>query len=248
MVVGSALEAASFAELKHILAWLADANAAPARDPGVVVGGWAVYAYNPYYGSIDIDIVISSNMCKSLSHWLMTERNFETWHTDEVGWQGVRKKGPGDHWIIADFGSRHEHYSFESRQDRLDFSEVDNHTTTRKIHDFEVLVPERALLILFKLKAAWDRGERLRAGTSTNRAWDQGKRVKDLADVLALLDPSAGGTDLSIGYLGEKFVKYPFLVDILRECGQHPPSIERYGRLSTRDARQAVSNIIDLTT
>jgi len=248
MVAGSTLEKASFVELKHILSRLADTSANKEKTPGVIVGGWAVYAFNPYYGSIDIDIVVSGKMRKSLSHWLCTNRDFEELQTSEVGWQGVRKLGPGGKWIIADFGSRNEEYRFEGRTEQFNFSEVDGHTVTKTIDGQEVLVPERALLLLFKLKAAWDRGTRLKAGTSPDPDWEAGKRIKDFADVLALLDPQRGGNDISVSYLGEWFAKYPFLVGILDEAGRTQAAIDRYGHLRTTEARARVTQVIELTT
>lgn len=248
MALGTPLEQASFEELKHILAWIADANKNPDKTPGVLVGGWAVYAYNPYLGSIDIDLIVTGKMRKSLTWWLRESRGFEEWKTHERGWSGVRKKGPGDHPIIADFGSRDEEYRFEGRSDRLDFSELEGHTTTRSIDGPDVPVPERALLVLFKLKAAYDRGTRVLQNTSPDPEWDQSKRVKDLADVLALLDPAAGGDELGIMYLGEKLAAHPFLVPILREAGRSIDAIERYGRLKPAQARARVEDVISVTT
>ena len=44
---------ASFDELKTVLAWSNDND----EKDLVLVGGWAVYTYNRWYGSVDIDIV-----------------------------------------------------------------------------------------------------------------------------------------------------------------------------------------------
>lgn len=43
----------------------------------VLVGGWAVDAYNPWYGSIDIDLVTNNRTKHSLMRILVNEREFE---------------------------------------------------------------------------------------------------------------------------------------------------------------------------
>jgi len=72
-------------------------------------------------------------------------------------------------------------------------------------------VPTRSLLLLFKLKASWDRAYRIEKEQSDDPEWERGKRIKDYADILALLDPAYGGTDIDIAFLGEQFVHFEFL-------------------------------------
>lgn len=47
----------------------------------VLIGGWAVDAYNPWYGSIDIDLITNASTKRSLLHALRTERGFERQRT-----------------------------------------------------------------------------------------------------------------------------------------------------------------------
>jgi len=43
----------------------------------VLVGGWAVDAYNPWYGSIDIDLVTNNRTKHSLMRILVKERDYD---------------------------------------------------------------------------------------------------------------------------------------------------------------------------
>jgi hypothetical protein len=58
---GPAIIEISFAELEKIVSWIDDRNENPAMPKTVLIGGWAVDAYNPYFGSVDIDLVADRN-------------------------------------------------------------------------------------------------------------------------------------------------------------------------------------------
>lgn len=63
---------ASLRELAYILEWLARAGL-----PGtVLIGGWAVQAYNMWYGSIDIDLVMTARARERLKHHLARDRGY----------------------------------------------------------------------------------------------------------------------------------------------------------------------------
>lgn len=248
MPLTTAIERASFEELIHILSWIGDQRRNPERLPGVLVGGWAVYAYNPYLGSIDIDLVVSGNMRKRLSFWLCENRGFRPIRRGEPGWEGVSKEGPEGHKIIADFANRNEDYHFEGRSETLNFAIVDGHTEAKLIEGTQVLVPERALLVLFKLKAAYDREARIASETSHDPDWERAKLVKDQADIIALLDPDAGGNDLGVGFLGDTLARLPFLVPSLQKVAKNPAAIGRYGRMSLTDASRRVTGVVRTLT
>ena len=108
------------------------------------------------------------------------------------------------------------------------------------------MVPTRTLLLLFKLKAAWDRAHRLLSGTSYDPEWEQGKVRKDRADILALLDPAAGGTDIDIQYLGSQLREFPFLIDVLREIPLDSEAVVMYRRLSPMQVRDVIDRLLSL--
>ena len=51
-------------------------------DP-VLIGGWAVHAYNPWFGSLDIDLISNSKVTGSLKYFLKKE-GFK-WGEIEIG-------------------------------------------------------------------------------------------------------------------------------------------------------------------
>lgn len=42
----------------------------------VLIGGWAVHSYNPWYGSIDIDLITNARTRNSLKNHLVKNRGF----------------------------------------------------------------------------------------------------------------------------------------------------------------------------
>lgn len=98
--------------------------------------------------------------------------------------------------------------------------------------------------MIFKLKAAWDRLFRIQNGTSSDVEWEQGKLRKDRADILALLDPAAGGTETDIQYLGEQLHKYPFLAEMLQKIPDDIDAINMYRRMNQKEARDTTENLL----
>ena len=97
-------------------------------------------------------------------------------------------------------------------------------------------MPEQTLLIIFKLKAVWDRSFRIQNGTSDDEEWERGKLRKDRADILALIDPEIRGTEIDVQYLGEMLHKYPFLVEMLMEIPDDIDAINMYPIFRTLDS------------
>jgi hypothetical protein len=147
--------------------------------------------------------------------------------------------------ILIDFGSREDVCRFEGRVEECPFSLLDGHTEVRDIRaGSSVVVPGRTLLLIFKLKAAWDRSHRLRSGTSYDSEWEQGKLRKDRADILALLDPAAGGTEIDIQYLGERLYEFPFLAGTLQEIPPDRDAVAMYRRMDPVQARDVVERLL----
>jgi hypothetical protein len=111
-------------------------------------------------------------------------------------------------------------------------------------------VPERTLLLLLKLKAAWDRNYRITHGSSLNPDWEASKVVKDQADIIALLDKRKGGDELNINFLGELISKYPFLLSTLRSvpCIEAVEKYEGASRsgMKEREVRALVEDLLEL--
>jgi hypothetical protein len=209
----------------------------------VLIGGWAVYSYNPWYGSADIDLVTNSRTRQHLMKYLRDERGFVHQRDQMAPTTVVKNIQEGE--ILIDFGSREEICKFEGRIEKCPFSLLDGRTVAREIGaGFPVIVPEQTLLMIFKLKAAWDRTFRIQNGTSSDEEWEKGKLRKDRADILALLDPAAGGTETDIRYLGERLHEYPFLVEMLREIPDDIDAINMYRRMNPVEARDSIESLL----
>jgi hypothetical protein len=62
-------------ELQEIARYL-QAREDPEAPVTVLIGGWAVHSYNPWYGSIDIDLITNSKTRASLQEHLVKNRGF----------------------------------------------------------------------------------------------------------------------------------------------------------------------------
>jgi len=156
---------ASLKELVEIFRWLR-ARGEDERNPiTVLIGGWAVYTYNQWYGSVDIDLVTNNKTRQDLVWYLRSERGFIPQRDVMAPTTVVKTIREGK--VLIDFGSREDIYCFEERDEQCPFSLLDGRTEVREvIPGFSVVVPERTLLMIFKLKAAWDRSFRIQNETS----------------------------------------------------------------------------------
>ena len=100
------------------------------------------------------------------------------------------------------------------------------------------------MLVIFKLKAAWDRSFRIQNGRSSDEEWETGKLKKDRADILALIDPENRDTEIDIQYLGERLQEHPFLVQMLREIPEDMDAINMYRRMGQEDVRARIENLL----
>ncbi len=234
----------SLEELEFILNWIRQRGETVDNPVTVLVGGWAVDAYNPWYGSIDIDLVTNNRTKHSLMRILVNEREFE--HS-RIGAHTVYK--PTDHGpIIIDFASREERYPFEGRDEELNFDILNGQTILKVIRNhISAAVPTRSLLMLFKLKASWDRAYRIESETADDLEWERGKLIKDYADVIALLDPMFEGTELDFNFLGEKLGDFDFLKGCLRKIPETHDAIVKYNRMDQRKVREIIERLLKLT-
>jgi len=243
--VPQTIKYASLEELIEIFRWLRNRGEAESHPTTVLIGGWAVYTYNQWYGSVDIDLVTNNRTRQDLMWYLRKERGFVP-RRDKMNTTTVIRNIVGG-TIVIDFGSREDIYKFEGREEQCPFSLLDGQTEVRAISPgFSVVVPERTLLMTFKLKAAWDRSFRIQNGSSSDEEWEKGKLSKDRADILALLDPAAGGTTIDIQYLGERLHSYPFLTESLRKIPDDIDAINMYRMMNQVEARDSIEGLLQL--
>lgn len=191
----------SYKELISLLKWFSHFGPIP-----TIVGGWAVYFYNSYFGSIDIDIVGASHQGRFTEIIEQYERThgYEFISRNQLGLEITSRKPVlrneniiGYVEIDACTFEDPKPSSFhEDPSKQLPYSLTAEKQYQRKVtveKGAVCYIPCKPLLLLYKIKAARDRVHDLRIhGTTMNHAKAEtlrGKITKDRADLLALLDP-----------------------------------------------------------
>lgn len=192
--------------------------------PVVLIGGWAVFAFNAYYGSVDIDLVTSSNSKKFMNR-LLTKRLDYHRQSYEFGFHSMCRSSPAGK-IVVEFASRDEDFLFEGKNEKLNFDILNGNCIVRELQNLQATIPKREVLLLFKLKAAHDRTMRLKSGTSSDPAWERAKVEKDNSDIIALIDTDDA---LNLSFLGEYLSKFPFLLNTLSSVVNEASAL-KYGK------------------
>lgn len=209
----------------------------------ILIGGWAVDVYNPWYGSIDIDLVTTSRLRESIEHTLLHERNFIGSRKGDGTPLVIKKMSYGRN-IIIDFMVKERDERFEGTEATMRYSLLNGRTVEKTGRaNVKVHVPNRAALTFLKTKAAWDRDHRVVSGTSLDAEWERGKIEKDHADILALLDPRSGGRELDLNEFAGLAAPYPFLKRTIEQIENDTAAIARYGRMTDAEAK-AVLDIL----
>ncbi|WP_253488345.1 hypothetical protein [Methanocalculus alkaliphilus] len=147
--------------------------------------------------------------------------------------------------IIIDFISRDEKNCFEGRVEKCPMTLLNGRTIQKEITPGSlVTIPDRSLLLLLKVKAAWDRAYRIQQNTSDNEDWEKGKLRKDRADILSLLDPHNGGMELDIMFLGEMMQLYPFLLDVISIIPDDRDALQMYGHMNRETAQIVIGDLL----
>lgn len=159
----------------------------------------------------------------------------------------VEKLAPSGKYIIIDFGNREREDPFEGLDRSIRYDVLDGRTEPRDIGSgLSIAVPQRTVLLLLKLKAAWDRNHRIIVETSDDPEWERGKLRKDRADILALIDPGAGGREVDLYWLGERLHMFPFSIACLSEVAKDVDAVDFYGRLSLDEVERLIEQILSL--
>lgn len=234
----------SLEELQFILQCVKRRGEMSENPKTILIGGWAVDAYNPWYGSIDIDLITNSEMKSDLKYYLKRLRNYGSYEL-QGGFRTISKITEHGE-IIIDF-VRREGYTFVGRNEKLDFKIPKEQTVIKDIRGrIPAVVPTRSMLMLFKLKATWDRTYRIEHETSYDIEWERAKLIKDYADIIALIDPAHGGRDLEIEFLGEKLVEFYFLKECLRRIPENRDAVVMYNRMNQEAVRDNITTLLSL--
>ncbi|MBN2014196.1 MAG: nucleotidyltransferase [Candidatus Altiarchaeota archaeon] len=131
----------------------------------VLVGGWAVYAYNPYMKSRDIDLVVGRKDYWRLKEFLLSFGFSETYgeHLDKKG------------FVMLYQGDKIEIDVYDETVASFDVNTVIENAIKERIDDKKVDIASITDLTIMKLRSVIDR-------------MGSAKGEKDLSDLLAILD------------------------------------------------------------
>jgi len=234
----------SYEELRHILRWASERGPRTGGPGIVLIGGWAVHVHNAWGGSIDIDLVMNARVKGTLMMHLRSERGYSKAGPEHMAGQRVQRTTPFGP-VKIDIASFELQYPFEGTGATLPMRQLKAESVEMGLEGMPVHVPTRAMLLVMKMKAAWDRQWRLDHGKSADVVWEASKVVKDLADILALVDPDRGGTGPNVPFLGRQLEAYPFLRDVLARAGSDPLGAGRY-RIPQERASAMVERLLEL--
>jgi len=237
--------ARSLEELRHILEWLTERSRRSTRSRFVLIGGWAVYSYNPWSRSIDIDLVMNQRTKRGLVHHLRVDRGYVRTGPEQLAGRGLQRVTPVGA-IRLDTVSFESSLQFEGEADKLDLAFLKKEVVSGTVEDLSAPIPSRSMLLVMKLKAAWDRQWRVDHGTSSDPEWERTKALKDLADVLALVDPARGGMELDVDLIGMQLGEHPVLRTVLERIGSEPLAAIRYG-MTQGQANSMTGRLLALT-
>ncbi len=240
----------SIQAIERIAAWVA-ANPQWEGDL-VLVGGWAVHSWAPYYFSIDIDLVVKKKARDKL------KREIESWGFYPVNpragenknkWQQDTASGTPVILDLAGTGSQMANDFARDRRQVLPWGEAVAHSAPRRVPwDDPPLTPvlrtcDLDLLFLYKLKALDDRTVRLVQEADARDSLAQ-KRLKDAQDVWALLQLIATRPELAL--IREYFTKLPFLRETLRAAPSLPGVMDAPARGTVAQFRVEVETFLSL--
>jgi len=219
-----------------------------------IVGGWAVYAFNPYLESIDIDVVVPKDRISNIE-LILTQQCGWTQTTTDLGiWKRFSKQipdaDPSDN-IFFDLLSEDLTNPFhEDNNKRIPFSIClqSDHYIRRSIDEnTRISVPIKELLFLYKLKSHRDRIFDLTSKEINEpyRSRLRAKATKDLSDSTALLDPNYGLLDLDMLKHLISNLDIQFLVETIRELPSQTEAVEQYRGTSPAEVRNGITQILE---
>ncbi len=181
----------SFEELRYIFNW-SIANRNYRSGDIILIGGWAVHSFNSWKYSLDIDLIATDRFKDLLKGHLYKRRDYSR-ERDSTG-NTLYLKSLDSGKIYLDFLPKRDQFHGTSKL--LNLMEIEYETVPKNISysyefGFQVIVPEISMLLLLKLKAAWDRHYDLSLQTTLDKAHLREKFTKDCGDIIALLQSNA---------------------------------------------------------
>lgn len=209
-----------------------------------LVGGWGVDAFNPWFGSRDIDILASSRVSKQIKNYLYMERGY-TKYRNEVGLNRLCKQINSD-VIELDFVPQAQR--FECYHDKIVYlrdTSSTEHIQTKEMGD--LLVPNKAILLGMKIKAAWDRTCKLNQESSAKNEYLEEKIIKDFGDIIALLDINITKPyTMDLNYLSKNIFSLSYLRKFMENVTEEELSEPGYRGKAGKECRSIIDNLLSI--
>jgi len=253
----------SYNELVSLLKWFSLFGPIP-----TIIGGWAVYFYNSYFGSIDIDIVGPSAQGRFMDIIERYERThgYEFIAKDQLGLEVTLRKpviqnGKVIGYMEIDactFEDPKPSSFHEDPNKKLPYSLTAKRQYQREVkleEDAIYYIPCKPLLLPYKIKAARDRAYDLKTrGTIMEPAKVErlrGKVTKDRADILALLDPNPSKNIIKESFNVDAFyslvkrLKLEFTLTTITQLPRYRDPIQLYNpNLNVKRIQKWIKTII----
>jgi len=236
MTKADKLRVASLSELETLAGWFELKYGTTI----IIFGGWAVYSYNPYQGSFDIDCVGPRSPFFEQLTVYMDSHGFVLEPKDELGLTEYYVKHVEEenetvgevHIDACSFAD--ENFFVEDYNKKLPYGlcSYPDCVTRRQMGSIYARVPIKELLFLYKLKALRDRMWRISNETlsSEDRVFIQGKIAKDKTDLLALLDPDNGPLEPGRTIEFIKDLDLQFVISTIKDLPHQHNAISNYGK------------------
>jgi len=245
----------SYRELLSLLDWFYLHGPIP-----IIIGGWAVFFYNSYLGSVDIDLVGPSmgGLFDNTLEGFERGQGYQAVALDGLGLQtGLRKPVVENGEIVGHVqidGCTYEQDTagfHEDLEKKLPYALCDDARLRSHLKldgRREAYVPRKPLLLLYKLKALRDGSHDLRTKGpilgSEGRNWLRDKWIKDGSDLIALLDPQPGSsmiTERLDADLLSRLVQthsLQFALESLKELPEMDEALNLYGNASRGQVKE----------
>ncbi|MHB1471985.1 MAG: hypothetical protein ACYCSA_08995 [Thermoplasmataceae archaeon] len=210
-----------------------------------LIGGWAVDAYNPWFGSRDIDIMARPKVVTELKKYLYSKKRYSKYR----GPDGKIRlyKQVGKEQIELDFVNSRQ--NFEGTTDMISMTISPENSVSLDLTDkTNVVVPERSILLGMKIKAAWDRNFLLKAGKYYDRSYLQDKISKDYGDIIALLDDVyIRNNPLKLQYLHDEIFSKNYLRNLLKSLTIQDLKSFQYRTMNPKDCKELIDRLLSVT-
>jgi len=251
----------SYNELISLLEWYKKRGPIP-----TIIGGWAVYFYNPYLGSVDIDLVGYSmrGMFDQILTMFERSQGYEETTTGPMGLGKTYRKRVTENNSTVGF-IEIDACTYES--DPKVFHEDQNkelpynlcsrqgYTTHIDLGDgLEAYIPNKSLLFLYKLKAYRDRTHDLQTKrvtlSATRREWLRAKIDKDGSDMIALLDPKPQNYIVQQSFDQTLYKKtidefdLHFALETIKKLPNQSNSLNNYPNATSKNVQDWIEKII----